>query len=398
VLRGEKKLTTYRKESDMLSSAPRGSFLNALKDTSLRSGKKANLVSKLSSYLGGNIGDRAMEALQRHSCFKMKNGTIAVSDADLVYGAISYLKRRPTDILLDKSVRSFLESVPLKDEIKIPPLEKGCLWLDLSQFGLECVGYQHEKVSDYDVDSKHRIKGLFLSQYDEEMLKWMEFWVDDPMAYLSKMKQATVRQYVGLLVLEDYFPIFFPLHEDQSFGRLFDLISSSGGFLGGVADQLEVLSALRLGLVALQMVSEGHFVKDTRSYEEKLLPLGQSKVPSRKNKGKKPLKKKYREFRVTHFRHIDSPEKETGSGSGGSREITHYTPRNVRSHFKERWVTLEYVERHNVPNEDIIDMETKTKLYKTGEKSKDWVKIKLWYEYEQDWFKEPVQEIEKYRV
>jgi hypothetical protein len=339
-----------------------------------------------------------MEALQNHSCFKMKNGKIAVSDADFAYGAISYLKRRPTDILLDKSVKSYLQSVPLKDEINIPPLEKGCLWIDLSQFGLECVGYQNNIDTGYDANSKHRIKGLFLSQYDEEMLEYQEFWVDDPMAYLNQMKQATVRQYVGLLVLEDYFPVFFPMQEVQSFGRLYNLISSSGGFIGGVENQLEVILALRLGLVALQMVSEGHFVKDTRTYEEKLLPLGQSKVPSRKKKKKKPLKKKYREFRVTHFRHVDSPERASGGGSGGSREVTHYTPRNVRSHFKERWVTLEYVERHNVPDDDIIDIETKTKLYKTGEKSKDWVKIKLWYEYEQDWLKEPVQEIEKYRV
>ena len=377
------------------NTAPKGSFISCLKGTSLRSGKKTNLVSKLSSYLSGNIGERAMEALQSHSCFKMKNGKIAVSDADFVYGAISYLKRRPTDILLDKSVKSYLQSVPLSDEIEIPPLEKGCIWIDLSQFGLEGVGYRNNINTGYDAESKHRIKGLFLSQYDEDMLDYQEFWVDDPMAYLSQMKKATVRQYVGLLVLEDYFPIFFPLQEKQSFGRLFDLISSSGGFIGGVSNQLEVLVALRLGLIALQMVSEGEFVKDTRKYEEKSLPLGGA---NKNRKGKKPLKKKYREFRVTHFRHVDSPERASGGGGGGSREVIHYTPRNVRSHFKERWVTLEYVERHNVPDEDIIDIETKTKLYKTGEKSKDWVKIKLWYDYKSDWLEEPQQEMEIYRV
>ncbi len=376
------------------STAPKGSFLNVLKNTPLRSGKKTNLVSKLRPYLSGKIGERAMEAVRSHSCFKMKNGKVAVSDADFAYGAISYLKRRPTDILLDKSVKSYLESVPLKDEIYIPPLEKGCVWVDLSQFGLECVGYQNNTSTSYDANSKHRIKGLFLSQYDEEMLEYQEFWVDDPMAYLSQMKKATVRQYVGLLVLEDYFPIFFPLQENQSFGRLYNLISSSGGFFGGIENKLQVLSALRLGLVALQMVSEGEFVKDTRTYEEKLLPLGSAN----KKKKVKKLVKKYREFRVTHFRHVDSPERASGGGGGGSREVTHYTPRNVKSHFKERWVTLEYVERHNVPDEDIIDIETKTKLYKTGEKSKDWVKIKLWYDYKSDWLEEPQQEMEIYRV
>ena len=49
------------------NTAPKGSFISCLKNTSLRSGKKTNLVSKLSPYLSGNIGDRAMEALQSHS-------------------------------------------------------------------------------------------------------------------------------------------------------------------------------------------------------------------------------------------------------------------------------------------------------------------------------------------
>ncbi len=379
------------------NTAPKGSFLNCLKGTSLRSGKTVNLVSKLRPYLSGNISDRSMEALHTHPCFRMKNRNIAVSDADLVYSAISYLRRRPTDILLDKSVKSYLQSVPIKDEINIPPLEKGCVWVDLSQFGLECMGYQNnEYLLGFDhTESKHRIKGLFLKQYDEEMLDFQELWVDDPMDYLDKMKQVDIRQYCGLLVLEDYFPIFFPLQEVQSFGRLYNLISSSEGFIGGIENQLEVILALRLGLVALQKVSEGEFVKDSRTYEEKTLPLGSA---NKKKKGKRKLVKKYREFRVTHFRHKDSPERSSGGGGGGAREVIHYTPRNVRSHFKERWVTLEYVERHNVPDEDIIDMETKTKIYKTGEKSKDWVKIKLWYDYKSDWLEEPQQEMERYRV
>ncbi len=386
------------------NTAPKGSFISCLKGISLRSGRKINLVSKLSSYLSGNIGERAIEALFSNSCFRMKDRNIAVSDADLVYSAISYLKRRPTDILLDKSVKSYLQSVPLKDEINIPPLEKGSIWIDLSQFGLECMGYQN---NDYmptlpNAELKHRIKGLFLKQYDEEMLDFQNLWLEDPMNYLDKMKKSEMRQYCGLLVLEDYFPIFFPLREVQSFGRLYNLISSSEGFPGsknaiGIGEkesQLEVVQALRLGLMALQMVYEGEFVKDTRKYEEKSLPLG---GVSKNRKGKKVVKK-YREFRVTHFRHVDSPERASRGGGGGSREVIHYTPRNVRSHFKERWVTLEYVDRHNVPDEDIIDIETKTKLYKTGEKSKDWVKIKLWYDYKSDWLEEPQQEMEIYRV
>jgi hypothetical protein len=93
---------------------------------------------------------------------------------------------------------------------------------------------------------------------------------------------------------------------------------------------------------------------------------------------------------------VDSEPKETGARNYTPAE--HYTPRNVRSHYKERWVTLAYVEKHQVVDEDIIDIEDRTRTYKAGDATKTWAKIKLWFEFTQDPNLAPTQEIERYRV
>ena len=154
--------------------------------------------------------------------------------------------------------------------------------------------------------------------------------------------------------------------------------------------------ALILSLLALEKIYNGEFIRDSKKYAELKLPLNRRPKKKKKTKGPR-FRQKYCEFRTTRYRHVDSDPKVVDTLTVNSPS-TYYTPRNVSSHFKERWVTLEYIEKNNVPDEDIIDLEDRTRLYKSGEATKLWVKIKLWYEFEQDPNLAPTQEIERYRV
>ncbi len=114
---------------------PRGSYLAHLKQTS----NIATLNEALK--YEGTTKEQAEYALSRtgfneHSddFYKfVEGGSSPLMD---FYCALEYLKKRPTDIILDRSVKEYLKNTPLKEEITIPHLEKGMLWIDLSSWGV----------------------------------------------------------------------------------------------------------------------------------------------------------------------------------------------------------------------------------------------------------------------
>lgn len=301
-----------------------------------------------------------------------------------LYCALKYLKKRPADIILDRSVKEYMKSTPLKEEITIPHLEKGMLWIDLSSWDMP-INPDRTGVGG----SVERVKGILLVETPE--------WVEDKRPYISKLSQEkfadTMPTYWCYVHATNGYFYAFPLNEELSFGEFV-----AHEQRGEVSPRMGYAKVAAFGLTALEMIHNGQFVPDTSVYQDNRFPHGRTKIKSKgKGKGKGvKFKQKYREFRTTTFRHVDSEPKETGARNYTPPE--HYTPRNVRSHYKERWVTLAYVEKHQVVDEDIIDIEDRTRNYKAGDATKTWVKIKLWHEFNQDPNLAPTQEYERYRV
>ncbi len=365
--------------------APRGSFMNHLKSVVPMKALKHGLSLK------GTTEEQALALLEFFAprkrsddeYFKYTDAQNAGVIGDLYY-ALSYIKKRPADLILDKSVKEYLESTPLKEDILLPSLEKGLVWIDLSTWGL----FANSDVTGRN-NAFEKIKGILLVENDDAIKSWGRNVPYVSETLREKFKGSDPDYWCYVHASNSYF-YAFPLSKTVSFGELMEIEQrdydvSRHGYAKSAA----------LALTALVMINEGQFVKDTSSYVDQRLPFGRKKIKSKgKSKGLK-FKQKYREFRTTRFRHIDSePKVKTRSYTPPE----HYTPRNIRSHFKERWVTIDYVEKHNVIDDDIIDLEDRTKSYKSGEATKTWVKIKLWYEFTQDPDLAPKQEIERYRV
>ena len=299
------------------------------------------------------------------------------------YANLKYLKNRPTDISLDWSVRDYIESNPQADEIIIPDLEQEIVWIDQNKMGLKA-----DINLSGDSPVYRKIKGVMLIQANDFMRKAMPTLNSVVPAYQEKFK-GNLPPYIAQVHTTDDFFYIFPLSKEVSFEELYN---------GEARDRSPLRNksysyALILALIALEKIKGGEFVKDSSKYVERGLPL--NKRPRKVSKGGK-FRQKYCEFQTTRFRHIETEPNTKEKKPRATPE--HYTPRNVRSHYKERWVTLDYIEKYQVPDEDILDLEDRTRLYKNGEGTKLWGKIKLWYEYKQDPNLEPTQEVERYRV
>ena len=363
--------------------APIGSYLNHLKGYMPMALLKESLAFKGSTQEQAEYGLSLTTPRQNGSDYYQY---VDGQNSPLMdfYAALQYIKRAPTDVVLDRSVKDFLENTPLKEEITIPHLEKGMVWIDLSSWGM-AINPDITGVSG----SLERIKGILLIRTPTHI---RDEWEYNPISKIAQEKFADKhpKYWCYVHATNNYF-YAFPLNETLSFGEFV-----AHEQRGEVSPRMGYAKAAAFGLTALEMIHEGQFIKDTSAHQDNRFPAGRKKIKSKgKSKGAR-FKQKYREFRTNYFRHVDSD-----APSGESRSNTpplHYTPRNVCSHYKERWVTLNYVERHNVADEDIIDLEDRTKSYKNGDMTKTWVKIKLWYEYKQDPNLSPKYESNRYRM
>ena len=372
------------KEITMRSHKPhRGSYLNHIKLT-----QPLPLLKEAMSYRG-STEEQALYGLSYAYPDKNPKGYLDHVDGGHsplmeIYSAINYIKRSPTDIVLDRSVKNYLESSPLKEEITIPPLDKGMVWVDLSSWNIK-VNPDITGTSG----SIEKVKGILLIETPEWWKKAMEYTPTSLIAQ-EKFSDRMPTYWCNVHATNKYL-YAFPLDKTLSFGEFI-----AHEKRGDVSPQMGYAKAAAFGLTALEMIYEGQFVRDTKVFQDSRFPAGRKKIKTKgKSKGAR-FKQKYREFRTTYFRHVDSDPKTMETRKYTPPE--HYTPRNVRSHYKERWVTLDYVEKHNVVDEDIIDLEDRTKSYKKGEATKTWFLIKLWYEFNQDPNLAPTQEIERYRV
>ncbi len=293
------------------------------------------------------------------------------------YETMRYILSRPSDIILDKSLLSYLESQSYGNEIKPPEFDQQC-WVDLSKFdlrlgdGSKALGCLFTEVNDFNGEFYKGVND-FSTGNGGEMLFCV--WVLVGHNFLL-MPISTETTYDSLLSSER---------------RVVKIQSQE---VGNADDSMGRIIAY--ALMALQLIQEGHFTKDTATYEDRRMPTVKKKVKPKGKKTKAKYIQCYKQFRTTTFRHVDSAPKIIERTSYTPSENP--TPRNVTSHFKERWVTVDYIENHQVPDDDIIDLEDRTRLYKNGEGTKLWAKIKIWFDYKSDWLDEPVQEVEKYKI
>lgn len=365
---------------------PRGSYLSHLKQTT-----HSDLLNEALKYKGSTQqqAEYAISITRRkehdEDFYQFVEGK-SNNDFMNLYCALNYLKKRPTDIILDRSVKEYMENTPLKEKITIPHLEKGMVWIDISSWG---VPINPDRTGES--ATLERVYGILLV----ETPSWVEKTEEYRGEYAQEKFAETQPEYWCYVHATNGYFYAFPLNEELSFGEFI-----AHEKRGEVSPKMGYAKVAAFGLTALEMIHNGQFVPDTSVYQDNRFPHGRTKIKSKgKGKGKSKrgkFKQKYREFRTTRFRHVDSEPKETGTRNYTPPE--HYTPRNVRSHYKERWVTLAYVENHQVVDEDIIDIEDRTRNYKAGDATKTWVKIKLWFEYEQDPNLSPTQEFERYRV
>lgn len=139
----------------------------------------------------------------------------------------------------------------------------------------------------------------------------------------------------------------------------------------------------------LRRIDQGEFIEDREVVVREItLP----KVRGKKQKRKKRVKRV--EETVLRYRHKDSlPREVTRSVTEGTPEFGgERKPYEGTSHYREVWVTEEYASRHDL---DLIDIEERTKTYKSGEATKTWCKVRLFYDYGRENTK-PV--VKKYRV
>ena len=299
------------------------------------------------------------------------------------YEISRYFKHRPADILLDKSVLDFIESHPMEDKITMPDFHQ--LWVDLSKFGMT--------MPDDDGQTLE-VNGILFVKPDS----FGEGYYDTIFNTLMSSFSGGDQLYCAWIMCGSSM-VQMPFGSDTTYDELLavkpTMIQNMDPDWKSTAKNLGRYVAI--AIMALQLIEGGHFTKESSVYQNRRLPFKEKIKSNGKKKGKgAKFKQRYREFRTTRFVHIDSEPNPKGSSTYTPPE--HYTPRNVRSHYKERWVTLDYIEKYQVPDEDILDLEDRTRLYKNGEGTKLWGKIKLWYEYKQDPNLEPTQEIERYRV
>ena len=327
-----------------------------------------------------------------------KEGIIASQFRDLLTMASVNMvrKRKPTNIVLDKSVLEYINNSTFEVDkpLSMPDFEKNCVWVNVKDFGFKVDGRFWKRHNPETDPKEHLIVGItFINDFK----------------FLKDVLVPTFKNHIGedinfkaFSMLQSPYSYFIvhldnmDLWEGRYFTRptphlSFDEMNKKleGRFEHGVA----VYQCVFKTLLALTMIKEGKFDVKNKIFEDKNVKWSSQKSKKAKRKGLK-FKQKYRQYKTSYYSFDTDQRRERNTYTTPE----YYTPRNIPSHFKERWVTIDYVEKYNVADEDIIDIEDRTKLYKNGEATKSWVKIKLWFEFNQDPNLAPTQEIERYRM
>ena len=158
-----------------------------------------------------------------------------------------------------------------------------------------------------------------------------------------------------------------------------------------------------IALTALQKIQRGEFEK-----KNSVEPLPFIKATGKRKTKKRRIKRsKPSVNRITTYYHESSEEAtpvktspqndpiQTEGTEDEPRSFT-YTPRNTSSHFKRRWVTLEYAE--TLPDEDIIDIQPITKNLKNGQVTKDMALVKVWFTFTHNPALEPATRVDQYKA
>ena len=129
------------------------------------------------------------------------------------------------------------------------------------------------------------------------------------------------------------------------------------------------------------------------------------KVPAFNPKKKKKMKRKKRlngvynrvfTYSLKNIEDKRQAETSTENLEHKSRSSFTYTPRNTSSHYKKRWVSLEYA--NTINPDDIIDIQPITKQLKAGELTRDMALVKVWFEFKHNPALEPTTTIKKYKA
>lgn len=147
---------------------------------------------------------------------------------------------------------------------------------------------------------------------------------------------------------------------------------------------------------ALVRIFRGEFLQSSTLTPSRIKD-GKVKV---KRRGKKIIRSGGKMIKSTTYVHVEAPVAEPRATREGSNSTSEqpfmYTPRNVSSHFKRRWVTLDYADQ--LDNDDIIDIQPMTKDLKQGAVTKDWALVKIWHEFTHKPELDPKYKINKYKA
>ena len=157
------------------------------------------------------------------------------------------------------------------------------------------------------------------------------------------------------------------------------------------SDELTVMIA---SMIALENIKLGAYKRQTKLESKPNVKPTQFKLKRRKIKrSKKPVNNRV----ITYTHESVEPQTPVKTESSEVRENKSftYTPRNVRSHYKARWVSLEYA--NLVDPDDILDIKPITKQLKSGEVTKDMALVKIWFEFKHNPALEPNTTVKRYK-
>ena len=296
------------------------------------------------------------------------------------------------------------------DEFYLPKLPNGTLWVETSDISDVVMGLFFGSSSVFK-DEMELFRGKYLARIESDEAQLSMLDLNQDLGWGFEMTQQVVNQYREILdsLLDSHQRSQFLLIVKKVDGEVTTTLipfinytiattqSLSSVFIGAgekpwIPEELgeDCYGVLSVVCDVLRRIDQGEFVEDREVVVQEVMVA--------KKKGKKQKRKrrvKMVEETILRFRHKDSlPREVTRSVTEGESEEVggERKPYEGTSHHREIWVTEEYASRHDL---DILDIEERTKTYKSGEATKLWCKVRIWADFGRENTK-PV--VKKYRV